>query len=155
MEETDYQPTEKNDLKVKATTGQKLDENMPLVENYSPCRYTILIQRVEGTYLNLGRKLIIFPFVLSDKATFMLIYYNFANYPLPIEKSDRHQDLGAVDSTVKCVRQGPTVICQLGPGPSPVTAEVIDILESEKGPAKRLQTGVFCSPSRCHYLAPG
>lgn len=71
----------------------------------------------------------------------MLLFFKLL-CPLAIRKPDRHQDSGAVDSTVKCVRQGRTAICQPGPGLSPITAEVLyTILETKKGPGKRLQTG--------------
>lgn len=56
VEETDHQHSERNDLKVKATTGQKLDENMPLIENSNSHRYAFLIWRAEGTYLSFSRK---------------------------------------------------------------------------------------------------
>lgn len=56
VEETDCQHIERNGLKDEVTTGQKLDENMPLNKNSSSCRYAFLIQRAEGTYLSFGRK---------------------------------------------------------------------------------------------------
>lgn len=140
VEETDYQHREII-WKLKLPQAENWMKRCPKLQNLAHGGRTFWFKKLRGHTLALSGN-INWRFLSGLKGQGYLYFHTLLFFklldPLPVGKSNRHQDWEEVDSTGYGVKSSPTSICQRGPGPNAPTAEVLCTLsEKWKGPAKR------------------